>query len=44
MLVVPGGQERTADDFELAYAEAGFKLSNIIRTGSPYSIIEGTPV
>jgi hypothetical protein len=44
MLVVPGGQERTADEFELVYAEAGFKLSNIIRTGSPYSIIEGIPV
>jgi len=44
MLVIPGGQERTADDFELLYAEAGYKLSNIIHTGSPYNIIEGTPV
>ena len=44
MLVIPGGQERTADDFELLYAEAGFKLSSIIRTGSVYNIIEGTPV
>ena len=44
MLVIPGGQERTAEDFELLYAEAGFKLSNIIRTGSVYNIIEGTPV
>ena len=44
MLVVPGGQERTADDFERLYAEAEFKLSNIIRTGTPYNIIEGTPV
>jgi hypothetical protein len=44
MLVVAGGRERTADDFELLYGEAGFRLSNIIRTGSPYNIIEGTPV
>jgi hypothetical protein len=44
MLVIPGGQERTADDFELLYAEAGFKLSNIIRTESAYSIIEGIPL
>jgi hypothetical protein len=44
MLVMLGAQERTADDFELLYAEAGFKLSDIIRTGSPYNIIEGTPV
>ena len=44
MLVLLGAQERTADDFELLYAEAGFKLSDIIRTGSPYDIIEGIPV
>src|ERR687885_2897900 len=44
MLVIPGGQERAADDFELLYAEAGFELSDIIRTGSPYNIIEGSPV
>jgi O-methyltransferase domain/Dimerisation domain len=44
MLVIPGGQERTADDFELLYAEAGFKLSDIIRTASLYNIIEGSPV
>lgn len=43
MLVMPGGQERTADDFERLYAEAEFKLSNIIRTGTAYNIIEGTP-
>jgi hypothetical protein len=43
MLVIPGGRERTAEDFERLYAEAGFELSEIIRTGSPYNIIEGTP-
>src|SRR5919112_2328959 len=44
MLVMLGGQERTADDFERLYAEAGFRLSDIIRTGSPMAIIEGVPV
>jgi hypothetical protein len=44
MLVMLGGRERTPDDFELLYAEAGFRLSDIIRTGSPYNIIEGVPV
>ena len=44
MLVMLGAQERTADDFEMLYGEAGFKLSNIIRTGSPFNIIEGVPV
>ena len=44
MLVMLGGQERTADDFERLYAEAGFRLSDIIRTGSLMAIIEGVPV
>ncbi len=44
MLVIPGGQERTADNFEVLYAEAGFKLTKIIRTGSVYNIVEGAPV
>ncbi len=44
MLVMLGGQERTADDFERLYAEAGFRLSDIIRTESLMAIIEGVPV
>ncbi|HVF02191.1 MAG TPA: methyltransferase [Rubrobacteraceae bacterium] len=43
MLVMLGGQERTADDFERLYAEAGFRLTDIIRTGSAFDIIEGVP-
>jgi len=44
MLVMLGGQERTADDFERLYAEAGFRLTNIISTGSSMAIVEGVPV
>ena len=44
MLVMLGGQERTADDFERLYAEAGFRLTNIISTGSSMVIVEGVPV
>ncbi len=44
MLVLLGGRERTADDFERLYAEAGFRLTDIIRTGTPFYIIEGVPV
>jgi hypothetical protein len=44
MLVMLGGQERTADEYERLYAEAGFRLTNIIRTGSLLDIIEGVPV
>jgi len=44
MLVMLGGQERTADDFERLFAEAGFRLTDVIRTGSSMAIIEGVPV
>jgi hypothetical protein len=43
MLVMLGGRERTVDDFARLYSEAGFRLSNIIPTGSPFDIIEGVP-
>ena len=44
MLVMFGGRERTADDFRKLYAEAGFRLTDVIRTGSPpLHIIEGDP-
>src|SRR5918998_3585054 len=44
MLVMLGGRERTADDFEKLYAEAGFRLADVVRTGSPpFNIIEGVP-
>jgi O-methyltransferase domain/Dimerisation domain len=44
MLVMLGGQERTADDFERLYAEAGFRVTDIIYTGTSMAIIEGVPV
>jgi hypothetical protein len=43
MLVMLGGQERTTDDFEKLYAEAGFRLTGIIRTRSSMAIVEGIP-
>ena len=33
MLVMFGGRERTADDFRKLYAEAGFRLTDVIRPG-----------
>jgi hypothetical protein len=44
MLVMLGGRERTAEEYERLYTEAGFKLTNIIHTGSLLDIIEGVPV
>jgi hypothetical protein len=40
MLMMPGGKERTADEFAKLFAEAGFKLTKIVPTGSPLSVIE----
>jgi SAM-dependent methyltransferase len=44
MLLIPGGRERTADEFRDLYAAAGFELTEIIPTRSPVAIIEGKPV
>ena len=43
MLIMLGGQERTAEEYEKLYTKAGFKLTNIIRTGSLLDIVEGVP-
>lgn len=40
MLISPGGMERTAAQFEMLLAASGFKLSRVIPTPSPVSIIE----
>ncbi len=43
MLVSPGGVERTAEEYRELFAAAGFRLTRIISTPSPYSIIEAVP-
>ncbi len=40
MLVIPGGQERTAQEYETLFAKAGFKLTRIVPTTTELSIIE----
>ena len=40
MLVSPGGKERTAAEYEELFERAGLKLSRIVPTKSPYSVIE----
>ena len=40
MLVSPGGKERTADEYEELFAKAGLKMTRIVPTKSPYSVIE----
>ncbi|WP_417376617.1 methyltransferase [Gimesia maris] len=41
MLLVTGGKERTAAEFQTLYNQAGFKLARILPTESELSIIEG---
>jgi O-methyltransferase/methyltransferase family protein len=43
MLVMTGGKERTAREFEDLLAAAGFKLLQVIPTDQPTSIIEAMP-
>jgi len=40
MLVSPGGKERTASEYKDLFARAGLKLTTIVPTKSPYSVIE----
>jgi hypothetical protein len=40
MLASPGGIERTAQEYSALLAEAGLKLTRVIPTRSPFSIIE----
>ncbi|MBE9035178.1 methyltransferase [aff. Roholtiella sp. LEGE 12411] len=44
MLVVAGGCERTALEYQQLFNASGFQLTNIIPTSSGFSVIEGLPV
>jgi len=40
MLTSPGGVERTAEEYAALLAEAGLRLTRVIPTSSPFSIVE----
>jgi hypothetical protein len=44
MLVMPGGQERTPDEYAALLAKAGFRLERVVPTASPVSVVEAIPV
>jgi hypothetical protein len=44
MMMMPGGRERTADEFAALFARAGFRLERVVPTESMLSVIEGRPV
>lgn len=41
MLVMTGGRERTEAEFSQLYEAAGFKLTRVVPSDSPFSVIEG---
>jgi hypothetical protein len=43
MLVGPGGQERTAKDYEALLAKAGFRMTRVVPTASAVSVVEAVP-
>jgi hypothetical protein len=44
MLVGPGGQERTAKEYQALLAKAGFRVTRVIPTPSPVSVVEAVKV
>ncbi len=43
MLTLPGGRERTRDEFRALFAQAGYRLARVVPTKSPLSVIEAVP-
>jgi hypothetical protein len=44
MLVMPGGQERTEEEYGALLSQAGFRLTRVVPTPSAVSIVEAVPV
>ena len=44
MLMVPGGQERTAEEYRELLEKADFRLTNVVATDSDVSVVEAVPV
>lgn len=43
MLVMPGGQERTREEYAALFAAAGFRLTEVFPTAAGHAVIEGVP-
>jgi hypothetical protein len=43
MLLLPGGVERTAEEFRLLYEGSGFRLTRIVPAQGDLSVVEGEP-
>src|SRR5215831_4086393 len=43
MLSVPGGEERTPSQYDELLDQAGFRMTRVVQTASPVSVVEGVP-
>ena len=43
MLVMPGGIERTAEEYRVLFEQSGFQLNAVTPTATPVSVIDGRP-
>ena len=43
MMVLPGGMERTAEEYRRLFEAAGFRLTRIVPTRTWVSVVEGEP-
>ena len=43
MLLIPGGQERSEDEYRILLEKAGFRLTRVVPTRTSASIIEAIP-
>ena len=43
MMVLPGGMERTEDEYRRLFEASGFSLARIVRTATWISVLEGVP-
>jgi hypothetical protein len=43
MMTLPGGRERTEEEFHNLFASAGLRLTRIVPTQSPVCVVEGVP-
>jgi hypothetical protein len=44
MLIGPGGQERTRDEYETLLRQAGLRVTRVVRTTTEVSIVEAVPI
>jgi hypothetical protein len=44
LVMTEGGRERTEAEFRVLYDAAGFRLTRVVATASPFSVFEGIAV